>query len=266
VGALVDIHAHILPGIDDGPDDLEQSLAMARAAVESGIGTIASTPHLRPDFPGVHIHELAGRCEALREALDGQGIPLDIVSAAEISLTWALDAKDEQLRLASYGQRGTDLLIETPTVSAISIDLPLYELRAKGYRLTLAHPERSIDFQRDARPLLALAEQGVLLQLNADSLLGSGRSRGARSLARELLTNGYARAIASDAHRGTRWRPVSRLPGAVQAAAELVGDDRANWMATTVPQAIVKGEEVPDAPAIRTMRRRGRRLFGLRCG
>jgi protein-tyrosine phosphatase len=73
MAALVDIHAHLLPGIDDGPDDMEETVAMARAAVESGIGTMAATPHLRSDFPGVHIEELAERAEDVRAALARDG-------------------------------------------------------------------------------------------------------------------------------------------------------------------------------------------------
>lgn len=262
MGALVDIHAHILPGIDDGPDDLEQALSMARAAVESGIETIASTPHLRPDFPHVHVDELADRCRALSESIQSAGIPLSIVSAAEVSLTWALGATEHHLRLASYGQQGRDLLVETPTVNAVAIDGPLYELRANGYRVTLAHPERTVEFQQDAAPLRSLVDQGVLVQINADSLLGPGL-RGPKALARELLTSGLAHAIASDAHRGSRWRPVTRFAEAVQAAGELVGPGRAEWMAQAVPRAIVDGAQLPDAPPAAANQRTGWRLFGF---
>src|SRR5437588_9368643 len=108
----VDIHAHLLPGIDDGPADLEGSLAMAWAAVDAGTGTIAATPHLRTDFPDVHVEELTERCEQMRRALEQAGLPLRIVEGAEVSLSWALGAGEERLKLATYGQRGTDVVIE----------------------------------------------------------------------------------------------------------------------------------------------------------
>lgn len=76
MSGLVDIHAHLLPGIDDGPDDLEGSLEMARMAVSKGVQTIAATPHLRSDFPKVHLEELAKRCDQLQRAIDAEGIPL----------------------------------------------------------------------------------------------------------------------------------------------------------------------------------------------
>ena len=74
MSGYVDIHAHVLPGIDDGPSDLEGALAMLRAAAESGTTTIASTPHLRSDYPDVHVNELAQRCQALREEIARAGI------------------------------------------------------------------------------------------------------------------------------------------------------------------------------------------------
>ena len=147
----VDIHTHVLPGIDDGPASLEECLAMARAAADCGTATIAASPHLRADFPDLHVHELADRCQALREAIERDGIPIRLVSGAEVSVGWAAEATNERLALASYGQRGTDLLIETPTIKLVGIDRFLYTLQAKGYRVTLAHPERSLEFQRMRR-------------------------------------------------------------------------------------------------------------------
>jgi protein-tyrosine phosphatase len=259
MSGYVDIHAHLLPVIDDGPRDLEQSVAMARAAVESGIGTMAATPHLNPEFPNVNVTELAGRCGHLRGVLEQAQIPLTLVSGAEISVSWALDANDEQLALASYGQRGTDLLIETPFAQVVGFERFLEQLQAKGFRVTLAHPERNAQFQRDLAPLQRLVDQGVLLQVNAESLLGRNGSRGA---AQALLTAGLASVIASDGHRAQSWRPVTRLADGVRMAAGLVGPERAQWMAEAVPRAITEGTELPPEPPVIEPQRR--RLFRLR--
>jgi protein-tyrosine phosphatase len=236
---------------------------MARDAVDSGIATIAATPHLRADFPDVHLDQIATRCDDLRGALKREQIPLELVPGAEVSLPWALEATDEHLTLASYGQRGTDLLIETPFAPVVGLDRFLYQLRARGYRVTLGHPERGSQFLRDSDPLGTLVDQGVLLQINADSLLGPEGGRGPKRLARNLLTSGLVHVIASDGHRGSSWRPVTRLAEAVEAAAELVGPDRAQWMAEAAPRAITRGEELPPPPPL-VARRRRRRLFGLR--
>lgn len=263
MSGYVDIHAHVLPGIDDGPRDMEASLAMARAAVESGTTTIASTPHLRSDFPNVHVHELAERCAELRDALEREGIPLRLVSAAEVSLSWALDASEDELRLASYGQRGTDLLIETPSSNVLGLDRVLYEFRAKGYRVILAHPERTPEFHRQESLLRSLVDHSILLQVNAESLLGQPRRSGLRQFARYLCVEGLAHVIASDGHRGARWRPVTELSESVPAARDLVGVGRVDWMISSAPGAIIDGRELPEAPEV-VPPPRLRTLFGRR--
>jgi len=259
MSGYVDIHAHVLPGIDDGPSDLDSALAMLRAAAASGVRTVAATPHLRSDFPDVHVRELADRCEQLRQASARAGIELELVSGAEISVSWALEASDEDLRLASYGQRGHDLLIETPATNILGLDRVLHDLRVKGYRVTLAHPERNPEFRRNDATLRGLVQNGVLLQINADSLLGSRASSGPRRFARELCRTGLGHVLASDGHRAERWRPITVLPAAMGAAAELVGAERAQWMASTA-SAIIDGAPVSTPPEVVSQRRW--RLFG----
>jgi protein-tyrosine phosphatase len=262
MAGYVDIHAHILPGIDDGPEDLQGSVAMARAAAESGITTLVATPHLRSDFPNVHVRELADRCHALQEAIDHEQIPLRIVSGAEVSLVWALNASDDELELASYGQRGTDLLIETPS-DLTMIDPDLYTVRARGFRITLAHPERSRQFQCDPERIEALSEQGLLLEVNAEALLFPRRSA-TRKLAEHLCRSGQAHTLASDGHRAASGRPVTVLADGMPAATTLVGQARAEWMSSAAPAAIVCGESLPKGPEIETGRRRQRRRNPLR--
>jgi protein-tyrosine phosphatase len=256
----VDVHAHALPGIDDGPSDTQEAIAMLRAAATAGIQTLAVTPHLRSDVPNGHVDELERRCRALREAGMREGINIGIVCGAEVSLIWALEANDEQLVLATYGQRGTDLLIETPTFDVVGLESRLYQLRAKGLRVTLAHPERNAQFQRAPSRLADLVADGVLLQINAQALLPAGRRSDAHRLARHLCREGLAHALASDGHRAAGWRPITCLAQAAQAAAALVGPDLAHWMTHTAPEAIIGGAELPDAPEALNGRRRHRLL------
>lgn len=245
---LVDIHAHLLPGIDDGPDDLEEALAMARAAAGAGTSTLVATPHLRSDFPGVDVLELAERCETLRAAIGDAAIPIDLVGGAEVSLAWALGASEQELVLASYGQRGSDLLLEAPPGTTPLLEGILRELRRRGYRVILAHPERSLPFQRNRGRLRGLVEQGALLQINADSLLTRNPLSGTRRLAQWLCQEGLAHAIASDGHRSSSWRPVGQLADGVDAVTGLIGAARARWMAEDAPGAIVGGLELPEGP------------------
>jgi protein-tyrosine phosphatase len=256
MSGYVDIHAHVLHGIDDGPSERAASEAMLRTAAQSGTAAIVATPHLRADFPDVRVGELADRADVLRDWIADEGLSIDLINGGEVGLVWALDAGDEELRLASYGQRGTDLLIETPTTT-VGIEALLYQVRTRGFRVTLAHPERSREFQRDPSPLEALVERGILLQVNADGLLGDPRKSPTSRLAQKLCLEGLVHALATDSHRAAQWRPVSVMPQAVVAAAELVGPERAHWMAVDSPSAIVSGRPLPEAPPI-VLQRRGR--------
>lgn len=256
----VDLHAHALPGIDDGPSDTEGAIAMLRAAATTGIATLAVTPHLRSDFPNVQVDELDRRCRALRDACAREGIEIQIVCGAEVSLVWALEAGDEELTLATYGQRGTDLLVETPMFDVVGLESRLNQLRAKGLRVTLAHPERNAEFQRAPARLADLVHDGVLLQVNAETLLGADRRSDTHRLGRYLCSEGLAHALASDGHRAAGWRPVTCLAEAVRAAATLVGPARAHWMTHAAPEAIVAGTALPDAPEASSRRRRPRLL------
>lgn len=261
MSGYVDIHAHVLPGIDDGPRNLEGALAMLRAATEAGTATIAATPHLRSDFPHVRVDELAHRCDALREEIAREGIEISVVSGAEASLPWALEAAEDELKLATYAQRGTDLLIETPSLAAAGLDRMLYALRLRGLRVTLAHPERNPEFQRDPSQLGELVRQGVLLQLDAEAVLDTRRRSPVAQLARSLCVDGLAHALASDGHRGASWRPVTNLAPAQQALAAIVGPERSRWMTQTAPAALIEGSELPEPPPIVDGRGRGR-FFG----
>ena len=109
-----DVHVHLLPGLDDGPRDEPEAVALAGELAADGVRRVATTPHLRADYPDVRPAELARRVAALQERIQREEIDLDLVTAGEVAIEWAVSASDEDLRLVSYGQRGTDLLVETP--------------------------------------------------------------------------------------------------------------------------------------------------------
>ena len=179
-------------------------------------------PTCAPTSPTCTSHELAARADELRAWIGEQGLEIELINGGEVGLVWALDAADEALRLASYGQRGGDLLIETPN-TIVGLEALLYQVRTRGFRVTLAHPERSREFQRDPSTLEALVERGILLQVNADAVLGDPKRSPTAKLAQQLCVEGLAHALASDSHRASQWRPVNVMPQAVAAAAELVG-------------------------------------------
>jgi hypothetical protein len=161
----------------------------------------------------------------------------------ELSLEMALAVGDAELKQASLDQRGTDLLIEAPE-DATGLDERLSQLRARGYRIVLTHPERSAQFQSEPWRLEYLTDQGVLLALDAESLLAPAGS-GSRLLAERLCRSGHAHALAFDAAAG---HDPSELAGPESAAAALVGKPRARWLVSDAPAAIVAGRELPPMP------------------
>jgi protein-tyrosine phosphatase len=247
---VIDLHAHVLPGLDDGPADTAGAVALAAEAAGAGVRTLAATPHLRADFPGVRAEELPGRVAALRERLAAAGVPLELVSGGEVDVLWAQQASDEALRAASFGARGTDLLVETPygELPAIFEQL-LFQIRLRGFRVLLAHPERNPSFQAAPGRLAELVDQGTLLQVTAASLAAGGR---AGRLAQRLIADGRAHVIASDTHRaGGRRAALREGVAAVRDAPA-----RAQWMVTAAPAAILAGAPLPPAPEAPPRRRR----------
>jgi protein-tyrosine phosphatase len=251
---VIDLHTHVLPGVDDGAPDVDAAVRLATDAAAAGVQVLVATPHLRDDHPLVVPSELAGRVQALRDAL--AGVAIEVVAGAEVDLYRALTAEPGELRLASYGQRGTDLLVETPygALPPAFEDL-LFRIEAHGYRVLLAHPERNRDFQRDPRRLAALARRGTLVQLTAASLVEGRRGSATRRFAHALVAEGVAHAIASDDHGGG-WR--ASLADGVAALADSA-PARARWMVTDVPAAILAGAPLPPPPEEGSKRRFGRR-------
>jgi protein-tyrosine phosphatase len=249
---VIDLHCHILPTLDDGPLDPEGSLALARELVADGVRTVAATPHLRSDYPWVLPGELAQRCRDLRALLADEGLTLEIVAAGEADLVWALSASVEELRLVSYAQRGTDLLLECPYgLLPSTFDELVLGIAGKGFRVLLAHPERNPSFQQDRGRLAALVRRGVLVQVTADALLRPRRSRSGR-LARTLVREGLAHVLSSDAHAlGSPER--APLSAGVAAAAKLA-PGRGEWMVTEAPAAVLAGEPLAQPPPGRPRR------------
>jgi protein-tyrosine phosphatase len=241
---LIDLHCHVVPGIDDGPADEGQTRELLAALAADGIEVVAATHHFREDYPAVTAEAVRTKAEAVN-ALGVQNAP-EVIPAGEVALEWVLSAASEALAGPTYGQRGTDMLLETP-----SGPLPpqfhdvLFRLKARGLRVLLAHPERNRSFQEAPRRLAELVREGVLLQINASSLLSTKPGSRSRALALALLDEGIAHIIATDAH-SAHWRPPA-LRAAVALAEERIGP-RARWMVTSAPEAVLAGTALPPAP------------------
>ncbi|HEY2601458.1 MAG TPA: CpsB/CapC family capsule biosynthesis tyrosine phosphatase [Thermoleophilaceae bacterium] len=250
---MIDLHSHVLPGIDDGPSTIEESLEFMRVAAGQGTTVLAATPHLRSDFPDVQVEHVAESCAELNRLADGGAVPT-VTPGGEVDLVWAQKASDEQLRLASFGQRGSDLLVETPYgILPENFEELIYHLSLRGYRILLAHPERNPTFHSDPKRLKDLARRGVLLQITLPSVASRKRGSHSRALALELVREGLAHNLASDSHSPGSFRPPSLRLG-VQAVSE-VSPAYAEWMVTDAAAAILEGEPLPAAPQVNGSRR-----------
>ena len=250
---MIDLHSHILPGLDDGAQTLEESRELAIAAAADGIAVIAATPHVRSDYPTTAEQMEQGVAE-LRRLFADEGIPVDVVQGGEIALDRLPSLSRRELARFTIAQTGRYLLVETPYAGwPLNFEQQLFELRAAGFIAILAHPERNREVQKDPERLGAIVSRGTLVQVTAASLdgrLGTSSKRAAEA----LLELGLAHLLASDAHT-----PAIREVG-LAAAAEAVGDpELAFYLTEETPAAIVAGERVAHPPE----RVRRRRRFGF---
>lgn len=239
---MIDLHSHILPGIDDGPHQERVSIEMARMAAADGATVMACTPHRRDIYPTPAARMREG-IAALQPLLDGAGIDLRLVTGLEIAIEAVAGMDDDELRAATLGD-GPWLLIEMP-FQGWPIDLPrvMTDLEIRGFRVLLAHPERCSSVQANPDRMRDLLGRGALAQVTAGSITGEMGVAPMRA-AHALLRAGMVHVIASDAHSADRRAPG--LTEALREAAAIVGRDPAEiaWMVTDVPQAIITGAEV----------------------
>ena len=246
---MIDLHTHVLCGIDDGPPDLVGSIAMAEIAAAEGVDTLVATPHVRDDHPLVVPREVPERVWELQSTLDRYELPVRVLPGGEVSVGAALELSDEDLRAVTLGGNGTMLLVETPHSGLPPLFEELVDAIAdRGFVVVLAHPELNPDLQGDPDRLGDLVARGSLVQLTARSLREPRRSR-ARALAARALERGWAHVVASDAHSAD-WR-TPRLASQVQEARRAHSGlgDVLGWSVTTAPAAILQGER-PGTPPI----------------
>lgn len=241
---MIDLHSHVLPGLDDGPPDLEGAIEICRAAAEEGIAVLAATPHVRADFPTTP--EQMEEALALVRAAVGDVVRL--VSGGEIAVT-ELSRPVEELRRFGLAGNPAYLLVETPYFAWPSdFAERVTRLAADGIRAVIAHPERNPAVQDKPRLVEDVVEAGALVQLTAGSLDGRLGWR-AQACGVELLELGLAHLIASDAHA-----PTLRAIGMRSAVRAVEDDELARWLTVDLPLAIVEGGELPERPGRRRRR------------
>jgi len=256
---VIDLHAHILPGLDDGPRDTAGALDIAREAVAAGTRAIATTSHINLVY-GLTAEDLAGAREALQGELDAAGIELELLGGGEIAPERLPDLDDHQLHGLCLG-RGRTVLLECPFVPVGAVmEMMVRELHGRGFGVLLGHPERSATFQREPERLQRLIDMGASGQVTAGSLAG-GFGETARRAALRMLEAGHVHVIASDAHDPSHRPPDPRL--AEGALTHAYGDveEQLAWMTDAAPAALIAGEPLPERPPLP---RRGGLLRRLR--
>jgi protein-tyrosine phosphatase len=253
IRVVIDLHAHILPGLDDGPPTLDASAEMAAAAVAAGTRVIAATSHVNRSF-GLLPEDLRRAREQVAERLRADGIALEVVQGGEVAVSRIEGLGEADLRALTLGG-GPWLLLECALSSAApSMEPVVATLRRRGLEVLLAHPERSPSLMRSPRSLERLIDLGALGQVTSTALSGRFGDT-VRKVAFEMLERGHVHVIASDGHSADG-RPPDLLC-ALEALERRYEDPRElfEWMTVDVPGAILAGERPPPRPP--TPRRRG---------
>ncbi len=242
IAGMIDLHHHLLPGLDDGSPDLETSLAMARIAVQEGITRVVATPHANYIYPFDPDRIRAG-LEQLRAALAAASIPLLVAPGCDFHLSFE-NIQDAIAHPAKYTVNGGDyLLIELPDFGlSPHLDEAFYELGLAGMRLILTHPERNLTLQRDSSRLADWMRIGMLTQVTAGSVTGE-MGRSAQRMAHRLLADRWVHFLATDAHN-TRSRPPC-MRQAYELVARKYGRAYADRLCILNPEAVYENKPLP---------------------
>lgn len=239
---MVDIHCHILPGLDDGAVDLETSLAMAEMAIADGITHVIATPHASPSYR--FLPELVKRCrDEISDRLDGR---LTLATGCDFHLSFENLQEIRQHPSRFTLNQKNYLLVEFADFSIPpSMDQALHELQLAGLQLIITHPERNPLIRSQPERLFRWLGQGCYAQITGQSLLGNF-GKPAQEVSEEWLKAGAVHFIASDAHDVTS-RPL-RLREAFEQVAKNHGESIARAMLVENPLAAFEGRALPYVP------------------
>lgn len=238
---LVDLHNHILPGIDDGSPSLSCSLDVARRAVEAGIDTIVCTPHIMPPEYDNKLPDIQSRVESLQNSISEAGIPLTLVTGGEVYFSLDIPDRYADHEIPTIG-KSFYVLVEFPMqeIPASAGDL-IFNLQLKGLKILLAHPERNREIIRRPGKARDLVSRDIRLVMNSGSLIGMYGSE-IRNVALELLSDGLISAVSSDNHRNPE--NMSSLTRAFSVVEEHMGSECAEQLFQTNPRSILAGKPV----------------------
>ncbi|GAB6155699.1 tyrosine protein phosphatase [Desulfosporosinus burensis] len=237
---MIDIHSHILPGLDDGSDTMEETLGMVRQLYEAGFKTLIATPHVLEGNDSLSPEEILATTDQVRKQVAEAGIPVEILPGAENYIFPEMAKWVREGKLLTLGNTGKYLLVELPM-----LEIPQYteqvffELQVQGLTPVLAHPERNKGIVDEPGRLLEWANKGVLFQLNFRSLSGRYGPR-SQELAEIMLQSNLIHFVGSDAHRASQ--KDSTYLKALQSLEEIVGEERFQEVTLSNPQTLLAGK------------------------
>jgi protein-tyrosine phosphatase len=239
---FIDVHCHCLPHLDDGPESVEEALALCRKLVEDGVSTVVATPHQLGRFENrTGARAIRRATQQLNGELQERGIGLVVLPGAEVRVDERIDellSRDEVLTLADAGRH---LLLELPWDVLIDIEPLLLQLACRGVRTILAHPERNVPLLQHPQVLRGWLACGIGLQVTAASLMGDW-GRHVKGAAWGLLTQGCRVCVATDAHDEASNGP--HMTAAFQAIAARLGCNLAHLLCVENPARVIRGERL----------------------
>lgn len=257
MNGIVDIHAHILPNVDDGPDSWETALETVRLAAQDGTAHIVSTSHMLPDGPYANKRSnLLPLIEELRGRLADEGISITVHVGGEVYLTPSTARDVKAGELLTYGDAGRYILVELPAGEFPDYaEHALFDLQLEGITPIIAHPERNRDIIQNPERLFGLVERGILAQVTASSL----RATPYMATAELLIRHRAVHFVASDTHGPDRRPP--RLSTYVDRLAQLVGEEGARRLLVDNPLRVIEGTDIEPEPVIPLKTAPARRSF-----
>lgn len=237
---MIDLHCHILPGIDDGAPDMATALAMARIAYADGIRTIACTPHIYPGLYENTAASIRASITGLRKALEQEGIELTLVEGADVHLAPNLVDGLRSDRIPSLNGSRYFLLEPPHHVAPPRFEEQVFLLLSAGYVPIITHPERLTWIESHYAMFPRLASRGAWLQLTAGALTGRFGKR-PKYWSERLLEEGPVQIVATDAHRADNRPP--RLAEGREAVARRLGDEAAQAMVQDRPSAVLANQD-----------------------
>ncbi|MHC5269455.1 tyrosine-protein phosphatase [Enterococcus sp. LJL98] len=253
---MIDLHCHILPGLDDGAENIEASLAMAESAIQQGITHLLCTPHHNNGRYENEKAAIIAAVDSLQTTLDERHLPLTLLEGQEVRVTGDLIEDLEQDRLLFTDITDTYLLLEFPTMDVPAFSETLFfELRGRGIIPVIVHPERNAKFMEDPNLLVPYLEMGCLAQLTAPSIVGVFGKK-IQKAAKIMVRHNLVQMVASDAH-GVKKRAFYLKEAYAEIEKEF-GQEKVQQM-QQVAKDLVNGDPV-DYPAHQEMKKK---KFGL---